>query len=93
MRILGEINDLPVKVTALTMNNRISIKYEDGDNEITLKFRDGSIITDMASVTSYVRQSGHIESILELFATVSKTRSKGVQGLVDQSGADLPEII
>jgi hypothetical protein len=93
MRILGEINDLPYKVTALSMNNRISIKYEDGENEVTLKFRDGSIITDMEAVSSFVRQSGHLERVTEIFAAISKTRTLGVKGIVDQSDIDLPEII
>ena len=93
MRILGEINDLRYKVTALSMNNRVSIKFEDGDNEITLKFRDGSIISDMAAVSSFVRQEGQLDRVTEIFQAISQARTLGVKGIVDQSDMDLPEII
>lgn len=93
MRILGEINDLPFKVTALSMNSRTSIKYEDGSQELTFKFRDGSIIATMAEVEQFVRRPETIAGVTALFAKMSEIKTKTVSDMVSQMGEAFPDII
>jgi hypothetical protein len=93
MRILGEINDLPFKVTALEMNQRISIKLEDGQHEITFKFRDGSAIANMKDVQDFVQHPSTLERIQKSFDQLKATRSTIIKDMMKNKGFDFPEII
>lgn len=93
MRILGEINDLPYKVTALEMNSRVSIKLEDGSHEITFKFRDGSAISTLEDVGTFVRHPESLKRIKSAFEDLAKTRSEVLNAMLTDLGYKFPEII
>lgn len=93
MRILGEINDLPYKVTALEMNNRIAIKIEDGQHELTFKFRDGSAVQTMADVQAFVQQEGQMEHFQQLFASMHQARRSALRAMLAARDIEFPEII
>ena len=93
MRILGEINDLPFKLTVLTMNNRISVKCEDGEHELTFKFRDGSMVQSYDDVVKYLTASQHIRSIQSLFTQMKAIRKEFTQTFIEKQEIEFPEII
>jgi hypothetical protein len=57
MRIIGEIDHSVFKITVFQMNNRLSIKIENGLLEQTYKFRDGSDIDNLNDVKEFLSDS------------------------------------
>lgn len=47
MRIVGEISHAYLKITVLHMNNRLSIKFENGNYEQTYKIRENKWIQNL----------------------------------------------
>lgn len=68
MRILGEIKHPRLKITILHMNNRISIKFENGQYEQTYKFREHDAIKSLQDCERMV----DAEMLAEVEATFQK---------------------
>lgn len=77
MRIIGEFDQGPIKVTVFKMNERISVKYEYNLMEQTYKFRDGSGIDNLQDVKNFSNE-GMMEKIRNIFDIMEKTKLEGL---------------
>lgn len=68
MRILGELKHPRLKITILQMNNRISIKFENGQYEQTYKFREHDAIKNLQDCEKLV----DAEMLAEVESTFQK---------------------
>lgn len=50
MRILGYIDDPILKITVFKDNGKILVQAQDGDSQLTYRFRDGGVVDDLPSV-------------------------------------------
>lgn len=78
MRIIGEFDKGPVKVTVFKMNERISVKFEYHLMEQTYKFRDGSGIESIQDVTRFCSDS-LMKNITDIFRNMEQTKLAGLQ--------------
>jgi CHASE3 domain sensor protein len=77
MRIIGEFDKGPVKVTVFKMNERISVKYEYHLMELTYKFRDGSGIENLQDVIRFSNDD-FMQKIKDIFQTMEQAKSENL---------------
>jgi CHASE3 domain sensor protein len=77
MRIIGEFDKGPVKVTVFKMNERISVKYEYHLMEQTYKFRDGSGIENLQDVIRFSNDD-FMQKIKDIFHTMEQAKSENL---------------
>lgn len=77
MRIIGEFDKGPVKVTVFKMNERISVKYEYHLMEQTYKFRDGSGIESLQDVIRFSNDN-FMQNINEIFQTMEQAKAENL---------------
>ncbi len=90
MRIVGEINHPIYKMTILHMNNRYSLKIEDGRHEQTYKFREGEI--DGISQIHELVSEPFLEKIKSIFKSMSLVRLLN-ENKTESLDEDFPTII
>lgn len=57
MRIIGYIDHSAYKITVFKMDTRLSLKFENGTQEQTFKFRSSHAINSLAEVRKLVDQA------------------------------------
>jgi hypothetical protein len=92
MRILGEFESHEVRITALHMNGRISIKYEFDLLEQTYKFRDGSDIQTFEDVQRFCDDIV-MKSIRDTFDMMIILRNKKLEAIYLEKGEGFDVII
>lgn len=71
MRIAGEIKHPEWKITLFKMDNRFSVKFEQGQLEQTYKFRSGDFIQSVHDVRKLITPD-FIEKVGEVFAQMTE---------------------
>ena len=92
MRTIGEFDAENIKITAFSMNERISIKFEYNLLEQTYKFRDGSGINTLADVQKFCSEKT-INAVKETFTTMANTRSIAIVDMNSNEEEVFEEII
>jgi putative methionine-R-sulfoxide reductase with GAF domain len=92
MRIIGEFDADNIKITAFSMNERISIKFEYNLLEQTYKFRDGSGINTLEDVQKFCSEKT-INAVKETFTTMANTRSIAIVDMNSNEEEVFEEII
>jgi hypothetical protein len=77
MRIIGEIPHPQLKITVFSMNNRISLKLEDGMCEQTYKFREGSGVETFQDVQQIVDE-GFCQEVLRILRRMQYLQQKSI---------------
>jgi len=93
MRIIGNIEHLPMKITVFKMDNKISVKFELGLYEQTFKFRESDYMKGMDDVNKLVDAS-FIGEVMLNFNTMHESKNKALGQLVQMvEEGEFPEII
>jgi hypothetical protein len=92
MRILDTFDKGATKVTVMTMNNRISIKFEKDMMEVTHKFLDGSPVKDATTAQKYCTDE-LISSLDNYFMLMDRQRSSVVNDMVANDDFQFEELI
>ena len=92
MRIIGEFDKGPIKITALQMNGKISIKFELNLLEQTYKFRDGSGIERLIDVENFCDDE-LINEVHRTFDTMSVSRLATLERMNSLSGTEFDIIL
>lgn len=94
MRIIGYIEHPGFKITVFKMDDRISVKFENGVNEQTYKFRSGEGIDGLSDVQAWATPE-LLEQIESIFQTMEQTKreARPLMTSRDNSPPDVFEII
>ena len=93
MRIIGEIEGHPCKITAFEMEDKISIKYEVDLLEQTYKFRKSTILSTIQDVKKLVDERC-INEVMVRFIEMKDSFEKSIRRMgYNEQPSEFDEII
>ena len=92
MRIIGDIPHAQFKITLLEMNQRVTIQIEDGALQLSYRFRDGSLVTDVASANAFCSES-FLNDVSHQFKHMTEAKMKQSQSLLKEIEDEFDHII
>ncbi len=92
MRILGEISHPSLKISVLEMNNRFSIKFENGKYEQVYKIRQDDRFKSIADFEKLV-DSTYLDEVQQTFTNMHNTQLKVLERNLTQKEFPFPNII
>ncbi len=90
MRIVGDIPHDHFKITIFEMNHRLSVKFENGEDEQTYKFREGQL-ENVEALKSIINKE-YLSSVTQIFEQMTKTKMVSLKSS-NSEPFDFPEII
>ena len=93
MRIIGEIPHSIYKISILHMNNKHSLKIEDGLYEQVFSFRDGEPLNNLNTLKEQVSDT-FLEEIAAIFEQMKKVKNQlSLQSSQNDSTEEFDDII
>ncbi|MCB0705659.1 MAG: hypothetical protein KDC34_10135 [Saprospiraceae bacterium] len=92
MRIIGEIPHLRLKITVFQMNEKLSIKLEDGLLEQIYKFRKGEGIELLEDAKRFCTPT-FLQSVESIFRAMNENRFKNLTPSASASDNEFDQII
>lgn len=92
MRIVGYIEHSSLKITVFQMDNRLSIKFENGQYEQVYKFRSGEGVDRMHEAQALVNED-FIANVQLLFAQMHQLKMQTLASQVAAEEDEFEEII
>lgn len=93
MRIIGEIEGHPCKITVFEMEDKISIKYEVDLLEQTYKFRKSAILSNIQDVKKLVDER-YINEVMVRFIEMKDSFEKSIRRMgYNEQPSEFDEII
>ena len=87
MRIIGEIEGHPCKITVFEMEEKISIKFEVDLMEQTYKLRKSEILNDFNDIAKLV-DGKFVEEVMVNFLTMNQTFDRSIRRMA--TNANVP---
>lgn len=92
MRIAGYIKHPNYKITIFHMNNRYSIKFENGQYEQTYKLRESDLFNNAEQVKAMVDEA-FLTAVQEQFKLQNKCFQAAYERVLNQEEDEFDEII
>lgn len=92
MRIVGEVSHPEYKITLFHMNNRYSIKIENGQYEQTYKLRESANFQSVADVKQII-DSAFLMRVQQHFKELNQTLSQALERIEPKKENEFDEII
>lgn len=92
MRIEGYIDHPKFKITVMKMNNRFSVKFEDGSIEQSYRYNQSPDIQNYSDIVNLVDE-GFISEVEEIFQNMKKLREASIDTFKPEDGTEFPEIL
>lgn len=87
MRIIGHIEHPVLKITVFKMDNKLSVKFEDGLFEQTYKFRESNELTTLKDMQKLVDEP-FISATLEELKNMSQIKNEAISRFISETQED-----
>ncbi|MEQ8707121.1 MAG: hypothetical protein RIC19_24530 [Phaeodactylibacter sp.] len=87
MRIAGYIEHSALKITIFQMDNRFTVKFEDGKNEQAYKFRTGQFINSVQDIRRLV-DAAFIQEVMVEMGRMHRVHQSALQRLQPEETED-----
>ncbi len=92
MRILGYIDHPYLKITVFKTDTRLSVKFEDSQNEQTYKFRQADGLASFEDVRRFV-DGPFLQGVMQEFRHMNDLRQQALHRHLPPKGNEFEEII